>query len=502
MIEITENKFLPYASEETLDRIVKYPSMTHMWEACVSQYGENVAVEDGEKYTFAALDKDVAAFRAVLAEKGIKAGDKVGMLVPNSYDFIKVYLAATTLGAVAALLPAHLDQKSVYGCSLMFDMSALVYAPEQEEQTTLVSQLNTKVSVISSKETSDATAPAFYNNPEDPCSILFTGGTTGKSKGALLSHGAIMTGTINGCYGVPEVFNQRYFLILPLTHVFGLIRNCLTSLYTGSSLYICHAPKNMFKEMSLYKPTILILVPALAEMALNLSKQIGPHILGGALKTIICGAAAVPPHLIKEYAEIGVNLLSGYGLTESANLVSGNPESLRKPDSVGLPYPGQQFRIEEGELWIKGDNMMMGYVGVPEENEKTYEDGWFKTGDLVRFDEEGYMYIVGRIKDVIVLSTGENISPEELETKFCQLDFIQDSMVYESNENGNQLLVLEVVPRSGEVAKLPAENKAAYIKEELEKINHTLPPFQRISKIIIRDSDFQRTPAMKKVRPK
>ena len=146
--------------------------------------------------------------------------------------------------------------------------------------------------------------------------------------------------------------------------------------------------------------------------------------------------------------------------------------------------------------------MMMGYVGVPEENEKAYEDGWFKTGDLVRFDEEGYMYIVGRIKDVIVLSTGENISPEELETKFCQLDFIQDSMVYESNENGNQLLVLEVVPRSGEVAKLPAENKAAYIKEELEKINHTLPPFQRISKIIIRDSDFQRTPAMKKVRPK
>jgi len=502
MIEINENKFLKYASKETLDKIVKFPSISHMWENCVSQYGDLPAVEDGEKYTFSQLNKDVASLRTILKEKGVKPGDKVGLFMPNSYEFIKTYLAVTTSGAVAALLPVHLDQKSVYGLSMMFGLTAVIYADSTKEQTILVSQLNPGVALISSDEKSDTLTPAFYNEEKDPCSILFTGGTSGKSKGALLSHGNIMAGTINGCYGYPEVFNQRYFLILPLTHVFGLIRNCLTSLYTGSCLYICHNPKDMFKIMPVYKPTILILVPALAEMALNLSKQIGPHILGGQLKTIICGAAQVPPHLVNEYSEMGVDLLPGYGLTESSNLVSGNPEAKRKPDSVGLPYPGQKFRLENGELWIKGDNMMMGYVGAPEETEKAYEDGWFKTGDLVRFDEEGYMYIVGRIKDVIVLPTGENISPEELEAKFCQLDFIQDAMVRTDTENGTQVLVLEVVPRAGEMAKLPAEDKVSYMKEELGKINHTLPAFQRVSKIIIRDSDFERTPAMKKVRPK
>jgi long-chain acyl-CoA synthetase len=278
--------------------------------------------------------------------------------------------------------------------------------------------------------------------------------------------------------------------------VFGLIRNTLTSLYTGSSLFICRNNKNMFKDIAVYRPTIMIFVPALAEMALNLSKQFGRNMLGEDLKVIICGAAPVAPYLVSEYAKLGINLLPGYGLTESANLVSGNPEALKKPESVGLIYPGMEYKVVDGELWLKGVNMMDGYYG-DEENAVAYEDGWFKTGDLVRFDEDGYLYITGRIKEIIVLSSGENISPAELEVKFYALDGVQDCLVYADVIDNREQLVLEVVPRMEALKAMGVEDIGTYLNEKINEVNMTLPAFEKINKIIIRDSDFKRTPAMK-----
>jgi long-chain acyl-CoA synthetase len=275
----------------------------------------------------------------------------------------------------------------------------------------------------------------------------------------------------------------------------------MTSLYTGSALYICRNNKDMFRDVAIFKPTILVVVPALAEMALTLSKKFGRNMLGADLKTIICGAAPVSPFLITEYDKLGVKLLPGYGLTESANLVSGNPESLRKNDSVGLPFPNQEFRIVDGELWLKGRNMMEGYVGVEEPG--AYEDGWFRTGDLVRLDDEGYLYITGRIKEIIVLPNGENVSPAEVETHFNALPFIQDSQVFESRSAlGEPILALEVVLRPTELTNLDDEARKAFAVAELEKINRTLPGFMQVSRIVVRDTDFQRSPAMKIVRYK
>jgi long-chain acyl-CoA synthetase len=290
-------------------------------------------------------------------------------------------------------------------------------------------------------------------------------------------------------------------LILPLSHVFGLIRNLLTALYTGSSLFICRNTKDMFRDIAAFRPSILVLVPALAEMALTLSKKFGRNMLGADLKTIICGAAPVAPFLIKEYDKLGIKLLPGYGLTESANLVSGNPESIRKPDSVGLPFPNQEIKIVDGELWLKGRNMMEGYVGVEEPG--AYEDGWFRTGDLVRLDEEGYLYITGRIKEIIVLPNGENVSPAEVETHFNALPFIQDSQVFEARSAlGEPILALEVVLRPTELTDMDDEARKAFAVAELEKVNRTLPGFSQVSRIVVRDTDFERSPAMKIVRYK
>ena len=255
----------------------------------------------------------------------------------------------------------------------------------------------------------------------------------------------------------------------------------------------------MFRDIATFKPTIIVLVPALAEMALTLSKKFGKNMLGDSLKTIICGAAFVPPYLIEEYKKIGIDLLPGYGLTESANLVSGNPEALKKPDSVGLIYPGMEVKIVDGELWLKGINMMVGYVGEPEENAISYEDGWFKTGDLVKMDEDGYLYITGRKKEIIVLPSGENVSPAELEAKFVTIDAIQDCLVY-ANDNGN--LELEIFIRDTVVSAKKIENAQEYIRQEVKKINDGLPAFEKITKVVFRDVDFVRSPSMKIVRSK
>ncbi len=256
----------------------------------------------------------------------------------------------------------------------------------------------------------------------------------------------------------------------------------------------------MFRDVAVFRPKIMVMVPALAEMALTLSKKFGRNMLGDSLRCIICGAAPVSPFLIKEYDRLGIKLLAGYGLTESANLVSGNPESLAKPESVGIPFPNQEFLISpQGELWLKGKNMMDGYVGIEEPD--AYEDGWFKTGDLVRLDEDGFLYITGRIKEIIVLPSGENVSPAEVETFFNEPSFIQDSQVFEDeNESGQRILALEVVPRLTELRDIPEEQRKNYIVSELQKINEKLPPFQRVSRITVRDADFERTPAMKIVR--
>ena len=256
----------------------------------------------------------------------------------------------------------------------------------------------------------------------------------------------------------------------------------------------------MFRDIAVFKPTIMVLVPALAEMALNLSKQFGRNMLGESMKTIICGAAAVAPYLVTEYDKFGITLLPGYGLTESANLVSGNPESLRKPDSVGFIYPGIDYKIVDGELWLKGKTMMSGYVG-DEENEIAYSpDGYFKTGDLVRIDEEGFLYITGRSKEIIVLSSGENVSPAELESYFYAMDEVQDCLVYADNSEGREVLAVQLLPRAVTVKALGIEDIESYLKEKVAEVNQKLPAFQRINKVVIRDTDFVRSPSMKIVR--
>lgn len=488
--------FQKYTDPDTFQRIGQCDSISEMWARCLSEYASLPAVaEEGGTYSYEALEDGASALRYAIVN-AVGQGKRVGLYCPNSVGFIKAWLAIVTSGNTAVILPPQLPANAVFGIGMQYGLGAIVYAPALEAGLSLLREKLPQFPSVSIEEAPQGRLPMCGTSAETPCVVMFTGGTTGKSKGAVLSHGAVMQGVINGCYGYRDVFHQRYLLILPLSHVFGLIRSMLTVLYTGGSLYICKNNTDMFRDAAVFRPQILVAVPAVAEMALSLSKKFGRKMLGEDLKYIICGAAAVAPYLVGEYEAMGVRLFPGYGLTESANLVSGNPECLDRPDSVGIPYPDQELRFENGELWIRGKNLFSGYLGTEEESRT--EDGWFRTGDLAHLDEDGFLYITGRTKEVIVLSNGENISPAEVEAEFNRLSFVRDSQVFE-DENGT--LALEIVPREAELASL-GENADVAMMNRLKEVNQGLPTPWRVSRIVIRDKDFDRTPAMKIVRYK
>ena len=501
--------FARFTSAENFKKIVELDNIGDFLNHIQDKFLDLDAVikENGETAKYSELLNDIRRGLNLLAQKGVKKGSNVGILFTNSYSFVVSALAVMAYGSVAVLLPVQLNEQIVFGCSKKYVLSALIYESGLVDKVKLI---NPAECLLASSDDLFASDPVplerFEVLPKEaPAAVIMTGGTSGKSKGALLSHGALLAGTVNGCYGIKEFMNLRYYCLLPLTHVFGFIRNVMTCLFTGSVIMFNKDKKLMFNEMQAFKPTILVLVPALAELFLNLSKAYGKGMLGGAFHTIICGAAFVPPYLIKEYDKLGVELFPGYGLTESANLVSGNPRPLEFPQSVGMLFPRQEAKVVNGELWLKGSNMMIKYFNEPEENELAYEDGWFKTGDLVIFDDEQNLYIIGRSKDVIVLNNGENVSPAYIEAKIDELPFIQDCLVTEGqSEHGAQILQVEVLlrPAVANALGLSPEALKEYVEKEIEKVNETLLDFERVSKVIIRDKDFDRTPAMKIIRPK
>ncbi|MCQ2156461.1 MAG: AMP-binding protein, partial [Bacteroidales bacterium] len=251
-------------------------------------------------------------------------------------------------------------------------------------------------------------------------------------------------------------------------------------------------------KLPVIKPTLLVLVPGLCEILSGLTKMYGPQFLGGQLKTIIAGAANVPPRLIEEFDKMGISLLAGYGMTEGANLSTGNADVLTHPTSVGKAYPEQELKIVDGEIWMKGDNVFLGYYGNPEETAKCLTaDGWLKTGDLGRIDEDGFVYITGRIKNLIILSNGENVSPESIEEPFYKCPALRDCLVREEIVDGNPVIAIEILPQMPAFEGKDWSEVEAFFKDLVEKVNATLPTTHRVTKMTVRKEDFKRTGSLK-----
>ncbi len=480
------NYFMDMMTPEEKELMVRLSMITELETLCLARYADLPAVNTPERtVSYRELWQEVSLFRTVLAENGIGHGEKVAVILPNSLACIEIFLAVATGGAVAVMVnpagPAASKEEAcaVAGCRFAF-------CPEPLQG---IRPLPCSVEGVT------AGTPAAAMTPEDPVAAFFTGGTSGTLKCAMLSNRALMTGVYNGIFSPGPSFYQRYYGLIPFSHIFGTVRNMLSCLQSGSQIRPCSDMNKIVPDLKEFKPTILVLIPALAAMLLNLTKLYGPEVFGGELKQIVTGGAPQPTEIARVYIEkLGINLVSGYGLTETANLVSGNVELLRKEDSVGRLYDFQEIRFVDQEIQLRGDNIFMEYINNPEETAASFSDGWFRTGDLGYLDEEGYLYITGRIKNLIYFTNGEKICPEQIEAKVDRIPGVKASLVsMKANAFGVKLLTCEVYAD-------PQEDQDR-IRLEIEKISSGLPDFSRVRQILFRAEDFPRTSAMKIRRP-
>ena len=488
--------FYDMIPKEEFDRIPYLPTMGQFVDWFTKEYASMPALSDTvNTISYEELGHRVARRRAFIEGLGLPKGSHIAIFDRNSQDAIELFLAVTSAGYVAMNFPSALPEMAIVGSCMKFDIAAIFV---REEFMPLTGKLQ-GVKVLPAASIADTEAPSAQIDPESPAAIFFTGGTTGQPKGAVLSHRALMRGNYNAVFKPGKVIGvHRYIAILPMSHVFGLIAGIMGCFYTGNLIYTCEDMKATIGKLPVLKPTVLVIVPGICDILSGLVKMYGPQFLGGSLRMIIAGAANVPPRLVDIFTKLGVEFCFGYGLTEGANLTSANANAVEKPTSIGKVYPGQETKVVDGELWIKGDNVFSGYYKDPEKTaEALTPDGWLRTGDLVHFDEEGFLYITGRIKNLIILANGENVSPETLEEPFYADPCVRDAMVKEDEFNGRQVIAIEILPFMPAFDGKPWEEVEAYMNALVKKVNATLPSTHQIVKVTVRTEDFKRTGSMK-----
>ncbi|MFA5637932.1 MAG: AMP-binding protein [Anaerovoracaceae bacterium] len=385
-------------------------------------------------------------------------------------------------------------------------------------------------------------------NSQEMSILLFTSGTTGTSKAVMLSHENICVDLMS----LPTLLvvhpEDIFFSMLPVHHTYECTAGFLMPLYKGASIAYCEGLKYIVKNLSEAKPTMFLTVPLVIEnmhkkiwqnakksgkadtlrkmMNLNRKlKKIGINIsgiynkqimalFGGRLRMLISGGAAILPSVLDDVNDWGVTALQGYGLTECSPMCALNPDKNAKSDSLGYIPPGMEFKVYEadpetgiGELCVKGGNVMLGYYNNPEATAQVIRDGWFHTGDLGYVDKEGYIYLTGRKKNVIITANGKNIYPEELEFMLSEIPLISESMVWGFNEQGHDTSIVATVRvDEEELSELTGGKTLSDItdKEILEMLwkevdvrNEELPVWKKVKKLIIKRDEFDKTTGKK-----
>ena len=385
-------------------------------------------------------------------------------------------------------------------------------------------------------------------NSQEMSILLFTSGTTGTSKAVMLSHENICVDLMS----LPTLLvvhpEDIFFSMLPVHHTYECTAGFLMPLYKGASIAYCEGLKYIVKNLSEAKPTMFLTVPLVIEnmhkkilqnakksgkadtlrKMMNLNrrlKKIGINIsgiynkqimalFGGRLRMLISGGAAILPSVLDDVNDWGVTALQGYGLTECSPMCALNPDKNAKSDSLGYIPPGMEFKVFEadpetgiGELCVKGGNVMLGYYNNPEATAQVIRDGWFHTGDLGYVDKEGYIYLTGRKKNVIITANGKNIYPEELEFMLSEIPLISESMVWGFNEQGHDTSIVATVRvDEEELSELTGGKTLSDItdKEILEMLwkevdvrNEELPVWKKVKKLIIKRDEFDKTTGKK-----
>ena len=495
--------------------------------------------------TLGKLREDVLCLQEKMIELGL-AGKHIAILGENSYEWLVVYFATTYCGAVAVCVDIEQSNQTIKQMLTMTDVDAIFaskcveeicfeFAEENKNFFALYdsASLTSVYKLIEDGKKiidSGAANKDIEKNikPEDTAAIVFTSGTTNYSKPVMLSQEAILTNASDALANVS--IGKVAFTSLPFYHTYGLTCSVLSMLIGEAHLYINGNMKTVMRDIQLASPHTMLTVPLMLEtihtkmwdaieqngktkafkkllkiqkllMLMGINKK-NNHIVAlrekcfGSIELIICGGAHVDRSIMEELYIMGVMVVQGYGITECAPLVSVNRNKMNKFDSVGLVSANSEVKIQNGEILVRGKNVMKGYYNLPELTEEAMEDGWFKTGDLGEIDKDGFLYITGRKKNLIVFKNGKKVSPEKLEEAIKKIPLVKDVVVYgaiNGSSSDDVQVATTIFPNKEKTAGMNSYEILEALEIEINKINKEIPLYQQIQMINIREQEFSKT---------
>lgn len=527
-----------------------------MLQYSFSKFGErpSLVFAGEENRTYAQLQKEINFVVIQLIKTGIIKGDKVAILSTNMPNWGVAYFAIATIGAVAVpILPdftsteiANIIEHSETKVIFVSENLMLKIEPYIADLSKIIVKIETfeKISgsAISETKAAPASTDSITVEEDDLASIIYTSGTTGKSKGVMLTHKNIVWDAEHG--GLIQEFtsSDRMLSLLPLSHSYENTLGLILPILRGSSVHYLKkvpTPAVLIPALQIVKPTIILSVPLIIEKIYK--KQIKPkfhkspfirliyHIkpirillnriagkklmttFGGQLQFFGIGGAKLDGKTEKFLLEAKFPYSIGYGLTETAPLIAGAAPGTTRLHTIGPAMPGAQLKINEpdpktgqGEIWARGPMVMKGYYKEPElTKEVLTEDGWFKTGDLGLFDNKGYLTFKGRLKNMIVSASGENIFPEEIESVINNFNYVAESLIIERKGKLVALVVFnmeELETRYPVVRDQPEvlNQKLDELVAELQLyVNSQVNKFSQVQLVLIQPKPFERTPTLK-----
>ncbi|MDD4756404.1 MAG: AMP-binding protein [Prolixibacteraceae bacterium] len=536
-----------------------------LFKESVKNYPENTSlIFAGEKnYTYRQMGEDAGRLAGLLTELGVSKGDKVAILSSNMPNWGVAFFAISLTGAtVVPILPDFHENeiKSILmhsGAKVMF-ISESLYKSISQDTTGLLEKLiliesfsvipaGTKVEDLGRLKCSITDKSADFQpvdvDEEDLASLIYTSGTTGSSKGVMLTHKNIVW-TVEKCYTLQDINeNDRFLSVLPLSHTFENTISFLLPMRFGASVHYLRKPpvaSVLLPAFQKVKPTIMLVVPLIIEKVFRgkilpkfqknglirflysippvrklLHRIAGKKLyetFGGQLRFFGIGGAKLDPTVERFLMEGKFPYAIGYGLTETSPLLAGAVGKNVRLGSTGPAMEGVQLRLAdvdkatgEGEIQVKGPNVMKGYYKAPELTREVFtEDGWFRTGDRGTFDKDNFLSIRGRIKTMIVGSSGENIYPEEIESVINKMRFVLESLVVQKKGKLVAMIHLnmEEIENTFKQFKQDAQNfvygKAEDILKDIQKkVNAELNKFSRVQEVTLHPTPFEKTPTKK-----
>ncbi len=486
-------------------------NIRNLWEETTAKYADLTAMrwlnkKDIYEKTYRELDEYVKRVRSLLTADGFK-GAHIAIIGKSSPEWIEAFLGITTGVNTAVPLDMMLPDEELVELINRSDSEALFL---DESRPELKEKVLCKCHKI--KEIYDLTAEEFRSfpvpvkddasaKPEDIGAIIYTSGTTGKSKGVMLTQknlcdnvAAVEYDAVPGCVVLS---------VLPIHHAYCLVMDFLKTLSLGATICINDSFMHMVRNMSIFKPEVMLMVPlmietiykkisaaeqTLPEKSPAAKKALAEKVFGGKLRIIFTGGAHLDPYYIEKFEEYGVDVLEGYGMSECSPVISSNTPENHKAGSVGKPLKNVEISFDHGEILVRGSSVMQGYYEMPRETKEAVKDGWLHTGDKGYLDEDGYLFINGRVKNLIIMSNGENVSPEEIEGKLALSPLVAEVIITGEN-NG---LTAEIFPDQDAVAGMnPFEIKEA-ISGVIDNFNAGQPSYRHVTALRVRETPFVR----------